>query len=93
MKQHNLKYEELSALDYKTTQPDKTLHSESSKLPRVEVDGQLLSNPDSNVLEDYLLAKGLIDATQSTSNVNIPNCVSLMDEENEAIRSKTTRFF
>ena len=93
MKKHGLTYEERSALDYETTLLGETPRLESLKAPRVEINGEVLSNTNSKALENYLLERGLIDATHMASNAVAAENTVLIDEENEALRSKTTRFF
>ena len=93
MKKHGLTYEERSALNHETAHAGETSRLKSLKAPRVEINGEVLSNADTKALEDYLVGKGLIGAIQMNSDVVVSEDVSLMDEENEALRSETTRFF
>lgn len=93
MRKHGLQYEERSALDHEVKQNSNAPLSKSLQALRVEVNGEVLSNPDSKVLEDYLLARGLVNSACMTPNVAVSEDPVLIDEENEALRSKTTRFF
>ena len=56
--------------------------------PYVEIDGKKLTNISSEAVEKLLLEKGFVESVDKK-----PEETLFVDEEQEVIRSKTTRFF
>jgi monothiol glutaredoxin len=59
--------------------------------PCVEIDGNLLADVSGEEVENYLLSNGLVEP--SSHEADVPTNAPCTDEEHEAMRKKTVRFF
>lgn len=59
--------------------------------PCVEIDGTMLADVSGEEVENYMLSNRLVAATDTETEV--PTNAPCTDEEHEAMRSKTVRFF
>jgi len=93
MTHHGLKYDEHDSADFGV---EPTNSSDSQKLQnqvRVQVGDDVLIEPTTQALGSFLLEKGIIDLMGKNLKSSDSNPTVTMDEENEALRTKTTRFF
>ncbi len=79
MNKYNLYYEEYE--NFETSDP-------RAASICVEIDGSTLADVSGKAIEKYLLSKGIVESVDKKSEATFP-----VDEEQEAIRSKITRFF
>jgi monothiol glutaredoxin len=59
--------------------------------PCVEIDGHMLADVSGDEVEAYMLKEGL--AVENSAEADAPTNAACTDEEHEAMRSKTIRFF
>jgi monothiol glutaredoxin len=59
--------------------------------PCVEIDGKMLADVSGEEVENYMLSNGLVEP--SSTEPDVPTNAPCTDEEHEAMRSKTVRFF
>ena len=59
--------------------------------PYVEIDGHMLADVSGEEVENWMLSNGLVEATNKEADA--PTNAPCTDEEHEAMRSKTIRFF
>ena len=88
MKKYNPDYEEYTTAKLSTSSIKVKQSSGGKPSLYIEVDGTRLSTISGKSVEDYLREKGLIEPVDKKTEK-----VPLTDEEQEAIRSKTVRFF
>lgn len=89
LKKYKLKYEEHDIVKSPNTHTQIIRNpGQQPSSPCVEIDGTMLVNVSGETVEKYLLKKGLVESIYSE-----PRKAHCIDEEREAIRSKTVRFF
>ena len=88
MDKYNLRYEERDIAGISDAHAKATQISGERPSLYVEIDGKGLNNASGEVVEKYLLEKGLVKSVDRN-----PKEISFADEEQEVIRSKTIRFF
>ena len=79
LKKYNLRYEEYQTVGASARQDSPI---------RLVVNGVTLEDVSGKSVEDYLLEQGIVQQVDEKSKAAIS-----IDEEQESIRSKTTRFF
>lgn len=84
MQKHKLSFEErdINEIDEAAKKPVEGLYN------RIEIENSVLVNVSGETVEKYLSEKGIIAQLDKDSDKSF-----YVDEEQEALRSKTTRFF
>lgn len=91
MEKYSLEYESFD-IDRNNNQYHEMARKSGQRLaPCVEIDGLMLVDTSGQEIEKYLLSRNLVKS--DTLEIETPANTSYNDEEHEAIRSKTTRFF
>ena len=91
MKKYNLSYEDRDIINQPEQYAEMVEKSGQALSPCVEVDGVMLADVSGEEVENYLLSNELVK-----SNNEIPDApidAACTDEEHEAMRTKTIRFF
>ena len=91
MKKYNLSYEDRDIINQPEKYAEMVEKSGQALSPCVEVDGVMLADVSGEEVENYLLSNELVK-----SNNEIPDApidAPCTDEEHEAMRTKTIRFF
>lgn len=91
MKKYNLEYEDRDIINKAEQYAEMVEKSGQPLSPCVEVEGVMLSDVSGEEVENYLLSNGLIENNDAVPEAPID--AACTDEEHEAMRSKTIRFF
>ncbi len=86
-----LEYEDIDIINDPNNYAEMVERSGQPLSPCVEVDGVMLADVSGEEVENYLLSNSLV--SPSTSETEVPTNSACTDEEHEAMRSKTVRFF
>jgi monothiol glutaredoxin len=88
---YQLAYEDRDIINDPTQYAEMVEKSGQPLSPCVEVDGTMLADVSGEEVENYLLSEGLV--TENGQTTHVPTNAPCTDEEHEAMRSKTIRFF
>lgn len=91
MKKYNLEYEDRDIINNPDQYAEMVQKSGQPLSPCVEIDGVMLSDISGEEVENYLLSNHLVAENEQAPEV--PTNAPCSDEEHEAMRSKTVRFF
>lgn len=91
MKKYGLEYEDRDIINKADQYAEMVEKSGQPLSPCVEIDGTMLADVSGEEVENYMLSNGLVSQTESETDV--PTNAPCTDEEHEAMRSKTVRFF
>ena len=91
MKQYGLEYEDRDIINRADQYAEMVEKSGQPLSPCVEIDGHMLADVSGEEVEAYMLEQGLVKANDL--NPEAPTNAACTDEEHEAMRSKTIRFF
>jgi len=91
MKKYGLEYEDRDIINNAAQYAEMVEKSGQPLSPCVEIDGIMLPDVSGEEVENYLQSNGLI--TPNGAAVDVPINAPCTDEEHEAMRSKTVRFF
>jgi monothiol glutaredoxin len=91
MKKYGLEYEDRDIINNADQYAEMVEKSGQPLSPCVEIDGTMLADVSGEEVENYLLSNGLV--TENNNSVDVPINASCTDEEHEAMRTKTVRFF
>ena len=91
MKKYGLEYEDRDIINRPEQYAEMVEKSGQPLSPCVEIDGNMLADVSGEEVENYMLSNGLVEANggEADAPINAP-CT---DEEHEAMRKKTVRFF
>ncbi|MDQ8193897.1 glutaredoxin [Coraliomargarita sp. SDUM461004] len=91
MKKYGLEYEDRDIINNPDQYAEMVEKSGQPLSPCVEINGTMLADVSGEEVENYMLSNELVSEnnTQADAPINAP-CT---DEEHEAMRSKTVRFF
>lgn len=91
MKKHGLEYEDRDIINNADQYAEMVEKSGQPLSPCVEIDGHMLADVSGDEVEAYMLKEGLV--TENNAEADAPTNAACTDEEHEAMRSKTIRFF
>lgn len=91
MKKYDLEYEDRDIINDAAEYAEMVEKSGQPLSPCVEIDGHMLADVSGEEVENWMLSNDLIAANNNTAEV--PTNAPCSDEEHEAMRSKTVRFF
>lgn len=91
MKKYNLEYEDRDIINNPKQYAEMVEKSGQPLSPCVEIDGTMLADVSGEEVENYLLSHNLV--SENGEKVDVPTNAPCSDEEHEAMRSKTVRFF
>ncbi len=91
MKKYDLSYEDRDIINDSAQYAEMVEKSGQPLSPCVEVDGHMLADVSGEEVENWMLSNGLIAPSQTQAEA--PTNAPCTDEEHEAMRSKTVRFF
>lgn len=91
MKKHGLEYEDRDIINNADQYAEMVEKSGQPLSPCVEIDGHMLADVSGDEVEAYMLKEGL--AAENSVEADAPTNAACTDEEHEAMRSKTIRFF
>jgi monothiol glutaredoxin len=91
MKKYSLEYEDRDIINNADLYAEMVEKSGQPLSPCVEIDGTMLADVSGEEVENYMLSNGLV--SQTDSEADVPTNAPCTDEEHEAMRSKTVRFF
>ena len=91
MNKYDLAYEDRDIINDRNQYAEMVEKSGQSLSPCVEINGHLLADVSGEEVENWMLSQGLIQANLRAADV--PTNAPCTDEEHEAMRSKTIRFF
>lgn len=91
MKKYDLAYEDRDIINDPAQYAEMVEKSGQPLSPCVEVDGHMLADVSGEEVENWMLSNALI--TPSDTEAEAPTNAPCTDEEHEAMRSKTIRFF
>ena len=91
MKKYDLAFEDRDIINDSAQYAEMVEKSGQPLSPCVEVDGHMLADVSGEEVENWMLSNGLI--TPSQTEAEAPTNAPCTDEEHEAMRSKTIRFF
>ena len=91
MKKHGLEYEDRDIINNADQYAEMVEKSGQPLSPCVEIDGHMLADVSGDEVEAYMLKERLI--TENGAEADAPINAACTDEEHEAMRSKTIRFF
>ncbi len=91
MKKYDLEYEDRDIINNATQYAEMVEKSGQPLSPCVEIDGEMLADVSGDEVESYMLSKNLVAANDTAAEA--PTNAACTDEEHEAMRSKTIRFF
>jgi monothiol glutaredoxin len=91
MKKYGLEYEDRDIINQPDQYAEMVQKSNQPLSPCVEIDGTMLADVSGEEVENYLLSNDLI--AKSEQPAEAPTNAPCTDEEHEAMRSKTVRFF
>lgn len=88
---YGLEYEDIDIINDPNNYAEMVEKSGQPLSPCVEVDGVMLADVSGEEVENYFLSNNLV--SPSASETDVPTNSACTDEEHEAMRSKTVRFF
>lgn len=88
---YNLEYQDIDIINNPDNYAEMVQLSGQPLSPCVEIDGIMLADVSGEEVENYLLSNQLVKPNQIQPEV--PTNQACSDEEHEAMRSKTVRFF
>lgn len=91
MKKYGLEYEDRDIINDPSQYAEMVEKSGQPLSPCVEIDGTMLADVSGEEVENYMLSNGLVAANDTEADA--PTNAPCTDEEHEAMRSKTIRFF
>ena len=91
LNKYDLTYEDRDIINDRNQYAEMVEKSGQSLSPCVEINGHLLADVSGEEVENWMLSQGLIQENERVSDV--PTNAPCTDEEHEAMRSKTIRFF
>ena len=91
MKKYGLEYEDRDIINNPDLYAEMVEKSGQPLSPCVEIDGHMLADVSGEEVENYMLSNGLIE--ESEVQPEVPTNAPCTDEEHEAMRTKTVRFF
>lgn len=91
MKKHGLEFEDRDIINNADQYAEMVEKSGQPLSPCVEIDGHMLADVSGDEVETYMLKEGLVAETSTVADA--PTNAACTDEEHEAMRSKTVRFF
>ncbi|MEO0510694.1 MAG: glutaredoxin [Verrucomicrobiota bacterium] len=91
MNKYGLEYEDRDIINNPDIYAEMVEKSGQPLSPCVEIDGQMLADVSGEEVENYMLSNGLIEANDMAPDA--PTNAPCTDEEHEAMRTKTIRFF
>jgi monothiol glutaredoxin len=91
LKKYELEYEDRDIINDAAQYAEMVEKSGQPLSPCVEIDGTMLADVSGEEVENYMLSNSLV--SESNAEVDVPTNAPCTDEEHEAMRSKTVRFF
>ena len=91
MKKYGLEYEDRDIINNSDQYAEMVEKSGQPLSPCVEINGSMLADVSGEEVENYMLSNGLV--SQNNAEAEAPTNAPCTDEEHEAMRSKTVRFF
>jgi monothiol glutaredoxin len=91
MKKYDLAYEDRDIINNADQYAEMVEKSGQPLSPCVEIDGTMLADVSGEEVESYMLSNSLVAA--NSNEAEAPTNAACTDEEHEAMRSKTIRFF
>lgn len=91
MSKYGLEYEDRDIINDPAQYAEMVEKSGQPLSPCVEIDGQMLADVSGEEVENYMLSNGLIEENNTAPEA--PTNAACTDEEHEAMRTKTVRFF
>lgn len=91
MKKYGLDYEDRDIINCPEQYAEMLEKSGQPLSPCVEIDGMMLADVSGEEVENYMLSNGLVSRNDSAAEA--PINAACTDEEHEAMRTKTVRFF
>jgi len=91
MKKYGLEYEDRDIINNPDQYAEMVEKSGQPLSPCVEIDGSMLADVSGEEVENYMLSNGLV--AENNQSIDTPINAPCTDEEHEAMRSKTVRFF
>lgn len=91
MKKYNLSYEDRDIINDPKQYAEMVEKSGQPLSPCVEIEGTMLADVSGEEVENYLLSNALVKSNNEQPDVPIDSPCT--DEEHEAMRTKTIRFF
>jgi monothiol glutaredoxin len=91
MKKYGLDYEDRDIINNPDQYAEMVEKSGQPLSPCVEIDGTMLADVSGEEVENWMLSNGLVESTDNEADA--PTNAPCTDEEHEAMRSKTIRFF
>ena len=91
MTKYGLEYEDRDIINNAAQYAEMVEKSNQPLSPCVEIDGKMLADISGEEVEAYMLSNDLV--TSNDKSAGVPTNAPCTDEEHEAMRSKTVRFF
>jgi monothiol glutaredoxin len=91
MKKYGLEYEDRDIINHADQYAEMVEKSGQALSPCVEINGSMLADVSGEEVENYMLSNGLV--SENNAEAEAPTNAPCTDEEHEAMRSKTVRFF
>ena len=91
MRKYNLPFEDIDIINNRDNYAEMVSKSGQPLSPCVEIDGEMLADVSGAEVEQYLLAKGLVQPNEVAPAV--PTNAPCTDEEHDKMKVKTIRFF
>lgn len=91
MKKYGLEYEDRDIINSREQYAEMFEKSGQPLSPCVEIDGTMLADVSGEEVENYMLSNGLVSPSDDAADA--PTNAPCTDEEHEAMRTKTVRFF
>lgn len=91
LNKYDLAYEDRDIINDRNQYAEMVEKSGQSLSPCVEINGHLLADVSGEEVENWMLSQGIIQENERVADV--PTNAPCTDEEHEAMRSKTIRFF
>lgn len=91
MKKYELEYEDRDIINNADQYAEMVEKSGQPLSPCVEIDGHMLADVSGEEVENWMHSQGLIATSEKEADA--PTNAPCTDEEHEAMRSKTVRFF
>ncbi len=91
MKKYGLEYEDRDIINDRSQYAEMVEKSGQALSPCVEIDGHMLADVSGEEVESWMLSQNLVRSNEKETDA--PTNAPCTDEEHEAMRSKTVRFF
>jgi monothiol glutaredoxin len=91
LKKYHLEYEDRDIINDAEQYAEMVTKSGQPLSPCVEINGKMLADVSGEEVENYLLSNGLVNPNDEMPEV--PTNAPCTDEEHEAMRSRSLRFF